>query len=622
MESTVSRSPPAVGALTATGGLGYGRAMLGARGMGVRFAPAAVAVVALLTGAAQARASTAEHLGDTLRVTAGGGETNQVEVFEDPVQGDLVVTDTAGMRSPDCSPLDPQTVSCDADGVAEVIVFARDLADRVTVDPSVGLASVLEGAGGDDRLTGSTEGDRLDGGAGDDTLGGGRGRDTLNGLAHDDKISGGLGDDWVLGGGDDDSLDGGGGDDNLIGAFGADAMAGGADIDAVSYAERAAPVFVYANAGPVAGNADDGPAGARDAIAGDVEKLVGSPASDVIWGQSAADLLVSGGPGNDELLAGGGPSLFAGGSGTDTVTYFNRPGPVAVSIGGGADDGGLGSGEGDNVLPDVENLVGTAHDDVLTGDPSANVIDGLNGADAIAGLAGIDTAAYGSTVAAPGALPSPRTLGVTVGIGGAADDGSADDQSGSLRDAVAGDVENLSGTAAGDRLAGGPGANLLAGAGGADLLRGREGNDILLGNDGDDTLDGGAGADRLAGALGVDTASYAGRGVADPVTVTLDGIPADGGAIDDADGPGPLTERDLVTVENVIGGAGDDDLTGNELANVLVGGLGADDLFGLDGDDLLRANDGIADATVDCGGGSGDRARVDAIDPAPGGCEL
>ncbi len=64
-------------------------------------------------------------------------------------------------------------------------------------------------------------------------------------------------------------------------------------------------------------------------------------------------------PGQRQLEAlndGDGPDVFEGGTGVDTVFYKFRSTAVTVDLDGFADDGAR--GEGDNVLADVENLVG------------------------------------------------------------------------------------------------------------------------------------------------------------------------------------------------------------------------------------------------------------------------
>ena len=66
-------------------------------------------------------------------------------------------------------------------------------------------------------------------------------------------------------------------------------------------------------------------------------------------------------------------------------------------------------------------------------------------------------------------------------------------------------IEDLLGTAQGDRLTGNALANLIAGGAGADSIAGVDGDDTLRGNDGRDSLSGGFGNDRLDGGPGDDT---------------------------------------------------------------------------------------------------------------------
>lgn len=94
---------------------------------------------------------------------------------------------------------------------------------------------------------------------------------------------------------------------------------------------------------------------------------------------------------------------------------------------------------------------------------------------------------------------------------------------------------------------------------------------------------GGPGADLFSGGPGFDTVDYSSRDC--DVTVTVgDGLANDGcpGEGDDVTG----------AIEHVIGGSGDDRLTGDGSAELLVGGAGADRLVGLGGDDELRGDAG------------------------------
>lgn len=159
--------------------------------------------------------------------------------------------------------------------------------------------------------------------------------------------------------------------------------------------------------------------------------------------------------------------------------------------------------------------------------------------------------------------------------------------------------------------------SVVAGGDGDDLLEGGEGDDELVGDAGNDTLKGGPGFDVLTGAAGADTLSgggpilrqpfpeeefeeeefaldvavYAGRNA--PVTVDLDGVADDGET-----GEGDNVMRD---VEGVVGGRGNDTITGTEGPNFLLGGRGDDRmsgggsfdfLVGGTDDDVLRAGRG------------------------------
>jgi len=129
---------------------------------------------------------------------------------------------------------------------------------------------------------------------------------------------------------------------------------------------------------------------------------------------------------------------------------------------------------------------------------------------------------------------------------------------------------------------------LVEAGAGDDLVQIRgEANAIVRGGPGNDTLradaiaelDGGEGADLLQGDRA--HASYDGRPAR--VTVTLDGVANDGG----------LGEHDNAATGSVIGGDGDDALTGNGAANELSGRGGNDFLAGEGGADTLRADTGL-----------------------------
>jgi len=164
------------------------------------------------------------------------------------------------------------------------------------------------------------------------------------------------------------------------------------------------------------------------------------------------------------------------------------------------------------------------------------------------------------------------------------------------------------GTSGADTINATSGNDVIAGLDGNDTIDGMGGNDLICGGDGDDRFVQGAapdGADVLIGGSGIDTADYSSR--IDGVTVTLDGKAKDGGK----------KEGDLVQAENVVGGSGNDKLTGDGAANVLTGGAGKDKLSGLGGADTLDSADGVGkNDSVDCGKNDGvaDTFVADALD--------
>lgn len=147
----------------------------------------------------------------------------------------------------------------------------------------------------------------------------------------------------------------------------------------------------------------------------------------------------------------------------------------------------------------------------------------------------------------------------------------------------------LSGTAGNDTIYGG--ASTSATGTGNDSISGAAGNDVIFAGDGNDTLQGGAGADTLYGGAGSDTASYSASGSA--VNVNLGTGAASGG-----DATGDV----LNSIENVIGSAFNDTLTGSSAANQIFGGAGADSIAAGDGDDTVDGGDG--NDTIDAGAGN------------------
>ena len=251
-----------------------------------------------------------------------------------------------------------------------------------------------------------------------------------------------------------------------------------------------------------------------------------------------------------------------------------------------------------DVLINIENLIGSAHNDILAGDRQDNALTGRDGndllwassgddhltggpgADRLVGGAGLDTASWAGSseavtvrlhsLAAKGGDAEGDTFPYRVDVTYTDADGVA--QTDSLPD-----VENLIGSAhndilAGDRrdndLDGGAGNDTLYGGpgGGDDVMAGGHGNDRLFGGQGDDTLIGGPGDDSLSGGPGNDVFVVGPGEGADTVTDFS-------GGTDKID----LTAFEIESVEDLDMATGDDgvtvDLSGIDGGSLLLAGL-------------------------------------------------
>jgi Ca2+-binding RTX toxin-like protein len=182
-----------------------------------------------------------------------------------------------------------------------------------------------------DSFLGDGGGHTFDGGSGNDTLNGGLGLDwisyasatsgvTINlqlnrsdGAAGVDSLIGFEGamgssySDSFLGNAADQTLDGGAGDDTLDGGLG---------LDWVSYASASAGVTV-----DLRNSRSSGAVGA-DSLIG-IEGVTGSSFSDMLFNSNINGMTLSGGSGNDTLIAQGASTWLEGGSGDDVILVGN-----------------------------------------------------------------------------------------------------------------------------------------------------------------------------------------------------------------------------------------------------------------------------------------------------------
>ncbi len=379
----------------------------------------------------------------------------------------------------------------------------------------------LIGGDGNDALYGLDGDDFLDGGAGDDYLDGGAygldyasyaaaggavtvslalvgsqgtlyaGWDTLVGIegligsdyndtltgnaSNSNWIDGGLGDDKIYGGDHNDTLTGGAGDDLIVGG----GNVAESTFDIASYATAAGGVTVSLALDGIQQNTVSA---GFDTLT-NIEGLIGSAY-------------------NDTFVGGAGDNYFDGGDGFDIVSYANATGGVTVDLSINYSQGNTLAGAGVDTMTNIEGLIGSGYDDILSGHYSyGNWIDGGLGNDQISDGSADDTLIGGD--------------GIDTLYGGHGND---------TLDGGAGDDTLLDyGWYDKDVLSGGDGNDTMMGGEGNDHLDGGAGNDVLWGDadssfsiysaDYDDHLAGGAGIDELHGGRGMDVFSFAEMGL-------------------------------------------------------------------------------------------------------------
>ena len=359
------------------------------------------------------------------------------------------------------------------------------------------------------------DGDLIDGLAGDDIIFGSEGRQGDFGPTGSDTLIGGDGRDTIYGLGGHDQIFGGSGNDQLYGGAGNDALQGGAGND----------------------------------------RLYGGDGDDFIT------------PDSDAI----GSDYIDGGLGNDTLSYSLAPVTrgVRVDLGKTSSQDTLGAGR--DTIINIENVVGTAFGDSLTGNSANNRLEGLNGNDALNGMGGNDVLVGGA--------------GNDTMYGGSGNDWFYADSGGAGNDTMDGGTGFDSVSYYGVGLTSGVTINLNittaqnTGGGGIDTFRniervdGTDFADVLIGNAGDNTFSAGAGNDTVYGGNGNDWI-YSGFG--------------DGGTTNYIDGGnGNDTLEGSGGADTMIGGAGDDRFRPSNDLDVMEGGAGADLFWFRDGDSFI-----------------------------------
>lgn len=312
-----------------------------------------------------------------------------------------------------------------------------------------------------------------------------------------------------------------------------------------------------------------------------VDNYTGTNSGDTISGLGGNDILaglggqdtIDGGSGDDSLFGGAGNDTLIGGAGNDTIdgeadngfdyaSYSTATSRVEVSLLlAGSAQNTLGAGL--DTLLNIEGLIGSSYNDVLTGTDGADRLNGGAGDDLLQAGGGNDFVydVSGDDILHGGA--GADRMSYTNALAGVVVDLS---RQGQVQNTVGAGLDLLTGF---EGVNGSAYADVLTGDGAANDVYGLAGNDVLNGGGGDDMMGGGAGNDILDGGDGIDT--YIGdNNLSYRVDLRLQGAAQDTGEGMDT----------LSGFENLIGGMYDDVLTGDDGDNVIDGWFGSDVLAG------------------------------------------
>ena len=330
----------------------------------------------------------------------------------------------------------------------------------------------------------------------------------------------------------------------------------------------------------------------------------GNGGDDTITGGAGADMMMGEG-GDDTFIVGssadGAGDVIEGGNGPDQTAdndVLDLRGAGAVTITDSADATDDGATAGTVTFEDGSTLEFSQIETILT-DPLTNgVVDGTDDGQEM-DLDFLD--AEGDQI----------TTGDDSILGNDGDD---------TIDGDAGD-DTIDGGADNDEITGGDGNDSVDGGDDADTLAGGEGTDTLNGDAGDDEIAVG-GDDSATGGTGDDVFTLDATDTAPDVDTTIDG--GSDGTDGNPDGPENGDEGDTLdlsdqadalivdlgvgdgesgTVDGLDTIVGDDDVTFDEIENILTG-AGDDDIDGSDTTTDLDIDAGAGDDTVDGGSGN------------------
>ncbi len=491
--------------------------------------------------------------------------------------------------------------SAESDSIVESPVVGTDTLDfsALTIAVNVNLGSIVSQTVHTNRslsLNSATSVENIYGGSGNDSLRG-------NILAN--AIVGGRGSDTLIGDAGDDSYIFG-----TAASAEADIIIESIGIDTLNFSALSTAVTLdlgTTTAQPVHINRTLTlltPTSMENVLGGSGnDRLTGNSLNNSLSGQAGFDRL-KGGFGSDVLIGGLGHDSyvfeaaasaesdsvieFAGG-GVDTLDFFALTTAVEVDLGSTVNQ----TVDANRTLSlnsatTFENIYGGSGNDILRGNAVGNAFVGGRGSDSLIGEAADDIYIFGAVASAEADVITEQvdngtdtlnfsalTTAISLNLGTTTVQALHLNRTLDLSSSSG--VENVIGGSGNDSLTGNTLSNVITGGAGSDGMAGGGGNDtcvlraatsaefdsfVELAGEGTDTLDFSA----LTIALNVDLGSTSNQTIHTNRSVNF---------------------NSATSIENAIGGFGNDQLTGNASSNVLVGNAGNDQLFGLLDRDIL-----------------------------------
>ncbi|WP_226662903.1 calcium-binding protein [Microbulbifer aggregans] len=435
-----------------------------------------------------------------------------------------------------------QNIGADATVPGDEVLVIRHPASQVidfskfvwAIQPGDSLVNV-EGDSGNNNLQGSDGADIIDGKAGNDTIFAGEGDDVVIGGAGADKLYGEGGNDtFVIEGNDGhaDRIEGGDGFDQILG--------GGSD-DAIR-------LSVFTGAATV-------------------ERIDGSGGFNAIYGTSANNVLDFS---NTELL---------------NIAFIDALGGNDTVYGSSSNDKIIGNKGSDR-------LYGNAGDDIFViegNDAGFDRVEGGAGFDQVIGGDGDDWFRFSVFNG------DARVEAIDGGAGVNLIQGSDTNNTLDFRGVSLINIARIAGGAGNDSIYGSSSADTIVGGMGSDRLYGEAGDDrfpLTAGDTGFDRYEGGEGEDWIVGTPADDTIQFSVfNGIA-----RVEVIDGDGGMNQilgsSTNNVLDFSETQLISIDLIDAGAGNDTVKGSASPDVIIGGLGSDLLYGNGGADTFHITEG------------------------------